>query len=102
MNEKEKDIELGQLLKQEGYQTTENRWFTRRVINRLPAERKNQGTIMAIYAVGALVCGLSWKTLLGGFDDGVVTVRDLIYVVVLAGVTLFAIISAVVMVLRFE
>ena len=45
MKHDEDDLQFGQLLKQESYPATDNRWFTRRVLNRLPA-RHHRGWFM--------------------------------------------------------
>ena len=97
----EDDLQLGELLKNEAYPATENRWFTRRVLNRLPASHHRSWFMTAIYVMVALVCVVSWHTMLTGLN-GTVTVRDVLYMVVMAAVTLYAILSAVATVVKTE
>ena len=95
------DLQLGELLKNEAYPATENRWFTRRVLNRLPARHHRSWFMTVVYIIVALVCALSWHSMLTGLN-GMVTVRDVLYMVVMAAVTLYAILSAVATVVKTE
>ena len=95
------DLQLGELLKNEAYPATENRWFTRRVLNRLPARHHRSWFMTVIYVMVAAVCAISWHTMLTGLN-GTVTVRDVLYMVIMAAVTLYAILSAVATVVRTE
>ena len=95
------DLQLGELLKNEAYPATENRWFTRRVLNCLPARHHRSWFMTVVYIIVALVCALSWHTMLTGLN-GTVTVRDVLYMVVMAAVTLYAILSAVATVVKTE
>ena len=95
------DLQLGELLKNEAYPATENRWFTRRVLNRLPASHHRSWFMTAVYIVVALVCALSWHTMLTSLN-GTVTVRDVLYLAIMAAVTLYAILSAVATVVKTE
>lgn len=90
----EDDLQLRQLLKKEAYPATDNRWFTRRVLNRLPASHHRSWLMTAVYVIVAVVCVVSWRTMLTGLN-GTVTVRDLLYMAIMAAVTLYAILSAV-------
>ena len=101
MKHDEDDIQLGQLLKQESYPATDNRWFTRRVLNRLPACRHRSWFMTAVYVIVALVCALSWRSMIAGLD-GTVTVRDILYMAIMALVTMYAILSAIATVIRTE
>lgn len=95
------DLQLGELLKNEAYPATENRWFTRRVLNRLPARHHRSWFMTVVYIIVALVCALSWHTMLTGLN-GTVTVRDVLYLAIMAAVTLYAILSAVATVVKTE
>ena len=95
------DLQLGELLKKEAYPATENRWFTRRVLNRLPASHHRNWFITAVYIVVAIVCVISWHTMLTSLS-GTVTVRDVLYMVIMAVVTLYAILSAVATMVKSE
>ena len=55
----------------------------------------------AIYIMVALVCIVSWRTMLTGLN-GTVTVRDVLYMAIMAAVTLYAILSAVATVVKTE
>ena len=48
----------------------------------------------AIYIMVALVCIVSWRTMFTSLN-GTVTVRDVLYMAIMAAVTLYAILSAV-------
>lgn len=101
MVQHEDDILLSELLKKEAFQASENRWFTRRVLNRLPSSRQHHWLMPAIYVIAALVCAVSWKSMLTGLD-GAVTVRDLLYLVIMAIVTIYFILSAFTTAIRTE
>lgn len=105
MKEHQQDIfddnQLAELLKQEAYQTTDNPWFTRRVLNRLPARRRNGWFMTAIYVMVAMVCVITWHSVITGMD-GAVTVRDFVYLAIMVAVTLYAVVSAVVTVVRAD
>lgn len=101
MKHDEDDLQFGQLLKQESYPATENRWFTRRVLNRLPARRHRSWFMTAVYVIVALVCALSWRSMIMSLD-GTVTVRDMLYLAIMAVVTIYAIVSAAATVIRAE
>ncbi len=101
MKHDEDNLQFGQLLKQESYPATENRWFTRRVLNRLPARRHHSWFMTAVYVIVALVCALSWRSMIMSLD-GTVTVRDMLYLAIMAVVTIYAIVSAAATVIRTE
>ena len=101
MKHDEDDLQFGQLLKQESYPATDNRWFTRRVLNRLPARHHRSWFMTAVYVIVALVCALSWRSMIMSLD-GTVTVRDLLYMAIMALVTMYAIVSAAATVIHTE
>ena len=71
---------LASLLKSGARQAPENKWFTRRVLNKLPAQNVNFATIgnlcYAIALIAALVC---WILFLRDLDVHVITVRDILH-----------------------
>ena len=98
MKEDFDDIKFKQLLKEEAHKPGENPWFTRRVLNRLPEKDENT-SIYAIekwvYAFGIVLCGLCWGYLFtSGYFD-VITVRTLLYTVVLIIGTIIFLIQAI-------
>ena len=101
MKHDEDDLQFGKLLKQESYPATDNSWFTRRVLNRLPARHHRSWFMTAVYVIVALVCALSWRSMIMSLD-GTVTVRDMLYMAIMALVTMYAIVSAAATVIRTE
>lgn len=95
------DLLLAEMLGKEAYQATENQWFTRRVINRLPPRRSHAWFNVLLYTIVAIVCVYSWRELLHSYH-GVVTVRDIIYLLIMLAVTSFALISAMVTAIRTD
>ncbi|MBQ7205132.1 MAG: hypothetical protein IJS04_04735 [Muribaculaceae bacterium] len=90
MNTNEEDKKLAQMLKQGAHDPGENPWFTRRVLNKLP-ERRPRGSwaTTVVYAVALVACVLCWLMLWRGQEaSGVITVRDIVYNVVMGAVTL--------------
>ncbi len=90
MNTNEEDKKLAQILKQGAHDPGENPWFTRRVLNKLP-EKQARGSwaTTVIYAIALVVCALSWLLMWRGQEaTGVITVRDVLYNVLMGAVTL--------------
>lgn len=101
MTHSPQDQELARLLKQEAYQATENKWFTPRVVNKLPPRRSLGSGVAAIvcYVTAIVVCCLSWMWWMrSGFT--VITVRDIAYFVSLAAITGLVVMSPLVALLR--
>lgn len=84
------DNELGNLLKQDAWQESQNQWFTPRVLNKLPAKQNNSARHMAwgFYLAAVAVCLGFWAWLLFYSNPTVITVRDIIYTTIAAIVTL--------------
>lgn len=87
MKEDFNDIEFKKLFQEKAHKAGENRWFTPRVLNRLP-EKSVGSNLFAIekwaYVIGLLLCVLGWNILFkSGFFD-VITVKSLIYIAALA------------------
>ena len=89
MNTNEEDKKLAQVLKQGAHDPGENEWFTRRVLNKLP-ERRERGSwsTVIVFAVALVACCLCWLMMWRGQDWGAITVRDVLYNVIMGGVTL--------------
>lgn len=87
MKEEFDDIEFKQLFQAKAHKAGENRWFTPRVLNRLPEKESANGILSAetwIYAISVILCAIGWVFLVKtGFFD-VITVRSLIYIAALA------------------
>ena len=85
-----KDIELGKLLKQEAFDAEPNKWFTHRVLHKLPLKKNNSALHMAwfFYIAAALVCIGYWIWLFFFNDTTIITVRDILYFTVAGIVTL--------------
>ncbi|MBR4830050.1 MAG: hypothetical protein IKZ92_09675 [Muribaculaceae bacterium] len=89
MNTNEEDKKLAQVLKQGAHDPGENPWFTRRVLNKLP-EKREKGTSwssVAIYAIALVACVICWLLMWHGQNWDVITVRDVLYNVMMGGVT---------------
>ena len=83
------DKKLAQVLKQGAHDPGENPWFTRRVLNKLP-EKQSRGSwaTPVVYAIALVACVICWLVMLRGQDWAAITVRDLLYNVMMATVTL--------------
>ena len=78
------DLQLGELLKNEAYPATENRWFTRRVLNRLPArERSRRWIVPLLVAAALLACAACWGFVFSNMCITVITVREVIQVAIM-------------------
>ena len=89
MNTNEEDKKLAQVLKQGAHDPGENPWFTRRVLNKLPEKRpRGSWATTVLYAIALVACALCWLMLWRGQDPGVITVRDVLYHVLMCSVTL--------------
>lgn len=83
MKEDFDDIELKQFFQEKAHKPGENRWFTPRLLNRLPEKNKTTSDAFAIerwtYVIGLIICVICWGFLFrSGYFD-VITVRTLIY-----------------------
>ena len=89
MNTNEEDKKLAQILKQGAHDSGENPWFTRRVLNKLPEKQARGSWAMTIvYVIALVVCAIGWLVMLRGQDWGAITVRDILYNVMMGVVTL--------------
>lgn len=88
MNTKDEDKKLAQVLKQGAYDPGENPWFTRRVLNKLP-ERRPRGSwaTTVVYAIALVVCLLCWLMMWRSQDMIAITVRDVLYNVMMGATT---------------
>ena len=98
MKEYFNDIEFKQLLQGKAHKAGENKWFTPKVLNRLP--EKDQSTDIQhiekwCYCIGMVLCCLFWIILstTGYFD--IITVRSLIYITCLSIGSLFLAIQTI-------
>ena len=89
MKKTEEEQKLSRLLQRSSYQDTENEWFTPRVLNRLPEKlpRKHHWVSVLLYMLAMLVSAACWLGLFSNADFDVVTVRDIVYFVILLVVT---------------
>ncbi len=89
MNTNEEDKKLAQMLKQGAHDPGENPWFTRRVLNKLP-EKQPHGSwaTTVVYAIALVACVIIWLMMWRGQDWGAITVRDILYNVIMGVVTL--------------
>lgn len=86
MKEDFNDIEFKRLFQEKAHKPGENRWFTPRVLNRLPEKESSNvfSPEMWVYIIGILLCIVGWVFLFKtGFFD-VITVKSLIYTITLA------------------
>lgn len=89
MNTNDEDKKLAQVLKQGAHDPGVNPWFTRRVLNKLP-EKQPRGSwaTTVMYVIALAVCALCWLMMWRGQDWGAVTVRDVLYNVMMGAVTI--------------
>ena len=91
MNRNQEDIQFATRLKAEGYQASENQWFTRRVLNQLPERHRSSRWIWGIVClVAAVLCVGCWLWQFSGQTHGVITVRDLVHYTAIAVITAIA------------
>ncbi len=98
------DQRLAQLLKGQSQPLEPtDRWFTPRVLNRLPERRSARYPMLAIvfYALAVLGCALSWVWLMSG-SWSVITVRDCLNALAVMTVTALIVISPFATLLRQE
>lgn len=90
------DEQLRSLLRESVTKAGHNPWFTRRVLNRLPA-RRERGSAWAVllYAAALVVCVGLWWYMLSSADIMVITLGDLVKGLVLIVVT-FALVASIV------
>ena len=89
MNTNEEDKKLAQVLKQGAHDPGENPWFTRRVLNKLPEQPpRGSWATTVVYAIALAVCVICLLVMWNGQNWGAVTVRDVLYYVLMGGVTL--------------
>lgn len=98
MKEDFNDIEFKKFFQEKAHQPGENRWFTPRVLNRLPEKAEN-GNALAIekwaYAIGLLLCIAGWTFLyISGFFD-VITIRSMIHIFALSIGSFFLMIQTI-------
>lgn len=97
MKRTEEDQKLSRLLQHSSFQETENEWFTPRVLHRLP-EKPPHGyrwLPVMLYVLAMLVIAACWYGLLWKSDLEVITVRDIVYFVVLIVVTILLLWQAI-------
>ena len=89
MNTNEEDERLAQVLKQGAHDPGENPWFTRRVLNKLP-EKAPRGSWVTtvVYAIALVACVLCWLMMWRGQDMMAITVRDVLYNVMMGVATI--------------
>ncbi len=87
------DIEFAKLLKQNTPEVSQNPWFTRKVVNRLPD--KNQPSMMWGYILELILClivaAAAWWIYFTKLNMDVITVRDILtFIFMTAGTAAFA------------
>ena len=89
MNTNEEDKKLAQVLKQGAHDPGENPWFTPRVLNKLPEKRpRGSWATTVLYAIALLACIVCWLMMWRGQDWGAITVRDIVYNMMMGVATL--------------
>ncbi|MDD2961132.1 MAG: hypothetical protein PHR45_03495 [Muribaculaceae bacterium] len=82
------DILLRSLLKKELPKPARNQWFTRNVINRLPARKQSYAWIEYLaYFIGGIICGIYWKELISNFSIATITVGQFLKYLLLVSAT---------------
>ena len=89
MNTNEEDKKLAQMLKQGAHDPGENPWFTPRVLNKLPEKRSHGSMVTTVlYAIALVACIVGWLMMWHGQDWSAVTVRNILYNVMMSVITL--------------
>ncbi|MBO4815330.1 MAG: hypothetical protein J5523_10310 [Muribaculaceae bacterium] len=84
------DERLAKLLKANAPDVKPNEWFTPRVLNKLPERRRSfRWQMPLIYGVAFVVCLILCIKYVMGYGGDAVTVRDVLYFVVMIAVTLY-------------
>ena len=84
------DERLAKLLKANAPDVKPNEWFTPRVLNKLPERRRSfRWQMSLIYGVAFVVCLILCIKYVMGYGGDAVTVRDVLYFVVMIAVTLY-------------
>lgn len=103
MNETNTDKRLKELFKQELPHSPHNPWFTRKVMNRLPAKKNTRGSYIENigFLIGAVVLCLLWISHIAETKQAqVITMGDMLYYATLIGMTLILLISFLISQLR--
>lgn len=88
------DDELSRLLKEGSFPLEDNdQWFTRRVLNRLPERRRVKlSSAIVFYGLAAAICVVFWVIVFNR-QWQVITVRDVVYTLILMMITAVTAIS---------
>ncbi len=80
MKRDETDIELSRILKQSLPEAGDDKWFTRKVLNRLPEKQRHSRAWIepCLYITGLLVCFIGWGLFLFSLNPNVILVKDLV------------------------
>lgn len=80
MKRDEIDIEISRMLKQSLPEAGHDKWFTRKVLNRLPDKQKHsRGWIEpCLYFTGLLVCFIGWGLFLCSLSPNMILVKDIV------------------------
>ena len=90
MKRNAEDERLAKLLKANAPDVKPNEWFTPRVMNKLPERRRSfRWQMPLIYGVAFVVCLILCIKYMMGYGGDAVTVRDVLYFVVMIAVTLY-------------
>ncbi len=70
--------------------TTDNEWFTRKVLNRLPPKQsRNYNWItIAVYIISLFICSTGWVLFIFSRTPGLLLVKDLVGFVILLSTTI--------------
>ena len=87
---------MASMLKSGARQAPDNKWFTRRVLNKLPAQNVNFATIGNLcYAIALIATLACWVLFLRDLDVRVITVRDILHFAVLFVLSLSGLLSVI-------
>ena len=90
MKRNAEDERLAKLLKANAPDVKPNEWFTPRVMNKLPERRRSfRWQLPLIYGVAFVVCLILCIKYVMGYGETALTVRDVLYLVVMIAVTLY-------------
>ncbi|MBO4871301.1 MAG: hypothetical protein J5565_04895 [Muribaculaceae bacterium] len=103
MKRNEEDIQIGNLLKEQGYQPNENKWFTPRVLHRLPEPQRSLRWVWwGVCAVAAIICALCWWWTIEQQDQNVLTVRDIVHYAIMGIISLVLLCQSIAVTLQRE
>ena len=99
------DEKLGKLLKEQSpLDASDNKWFTRKVLNLLPPKQSRSYTwiTIAVYIIGLFICSIGWILFIFSRTPGLLLVKDVVGFAILLLTTIILLWQVISSVLRFS